>query len=90
MIFAAIDSSSIQVHYLRLSYRTQKDRYLPVDGTMIPIGNFSAVKNTPFDFTNQEYSEVGDRIEAANGYDVCFELKKTVSIFFGLLTNTTK
>lgn len=56
------------------------NRFLPVDSTLIPIGNYEAVANTPFDFLKP--TAIGARIaDSSNiqikfglGYDHCWVL----------------
>ena len=49
------------------------DNYTPVDSTLIPTGQISSVKNTPFDFTKAE--KIGSRIDSVKGgYDHNFVL----------------
>jgi len=55
------------------------DRYVPVDETLIPLGDLEPVEGTPFDFT--EPTVVGKRIDAdhpqivnGKGYDHCWVL----------------
>lgn len=50
------------------------DRYTPVNGDLIPTGETVAVANTPFDFT--EWHKIGERIEAAGGYDHNFVINR--------------
>ncbi|NUQ66511.1 MAG: galactose mutarotase [Pirellulales bacterium] len=47
------------------------DRYLPVDATLIPLGELRPVRGTPMDFTVSR--RIGSRIgEVAGGYDHCY------------------
>ncbi len=53
------------------------DRFLPVDSTLIPLGDLQVVNDTPFDFTKP--TEIGLRINEddlqilrGNGYDHCW------------------
>jgi aldose 1-epimerase len=54
------------------------DRYLPVDGTLIPLGRLDPVKGTPFDFTKSK--PIGkdmvpfDPVKTEGGYDHCYVL----------------
>ncbi len=55
------------------------DRFLPVDETLIPLGNLEPVKGTPFDFTTAQ--SIGSRIHEKHvqlingkGYDHCWVL----------------
>ena len=51
------------------------DRYLPVDGTLIPLGELKAVHGTPMDFTSPQ--RIGSRIaQVPGGYDHCYVLNK--------------
>ncbi|MBA4746031.1 MAG: galactose mutarotase [Muricauda sp.] len=57
------------------------DTYLPVDGGLIPTGEFREVAGTPFDF--KEPKSIGEEIEADNeqldlggGYDHCWVLNE--------------
>lgn len=67
--------SSALNHLLRLD----ADRYLPVDETLIPMGGYEPVANTPMDF--REMKPIGRDIEAeyeqlriGSGYDHCWVL----------------
>lgn len=49
--------------------------YIPVDDTLIPIGEIASVKDTPFEFRNKPY-RIGDRMKEISegenyGYDHC-------------------
>jgi len=56
------------------------DRYTPVDSTLIPTGQISSVKGTPFDFTVPH--TIGERIaQVPGGYDHNFVLNKNDSSF---------
>lgn len=57
------------------------DKFLPVDTTLIPLGELRPVKGTAFDFTKPH--KIGERINAneeqiktGGGYDHCFVLNK--------------
>jgi len=60
------------------------DKFVPVDTTLIPLGDLRPVQGTPFDFTTPH--KIGERINADNdqlkaggagaGYDHCFVLNK--------------
>ena len=51
------------------------DRYLPVDETLIPLGQLRPVQGTPMDFTTPH--AIGSRIARVNrGYDHCYVLNK--------------
>jgi aldose 1-epimerase len=51
------------------------DRYLPVDETLIPLGELRSVKGTPMDFTASH--TIGSRIaQVEGGYDHCYVLNK--------------
>lgn len=50
------------------------DRYLPVDDTLIPLGELRSVQGTPMDFTSPQ--AIGSRIDQVpGGYDHCYVLK---------------
>jgi aldose 1-epimerase len=52
------------------------DRYLPVDETLIPLGNIASVKGTPLDYST-ELRTIGSRIaEVKDGYDHCYVLNE--------------
>ncbi|ASV74877.1 Aldose 1-epimerase [Thermogutta terrifontis] len=52
------------------------DRYLPVDDTLIPLGEMAPVEGTPFDF--RQPKPIGRDIEkTGGGYDHCFVLNKS-------------
>ena len=66
-------SSTILDHALTI----HADRFVPVNGALIPTGELRAVRGTPFDFTSSR--RIGERIEAddqqlknAKGYDHTF------------------
>ena len=49
------------------------DRFLPVDDTLIPLGQLDPVKGTPMDFTAPK--KIGkDLAQVAGGYDHCYVL----------------
>ncbi|WP_299796567.1 aldose epimerase family protein [uncultured Maribacter sp.] len=55
------------------------DKFVPVDSTLIPIGNLASVEDSPFDFRKMRF--IGDAINADNeqinlgvGYDHCWVL----------------
>ena len=65
------------------------DHFLSVDSTLIPTGELTPVKNTPFDFTNP--TGIGERIEENNeqlkrglGYDHCWVLNENTDEAAGL------
>ena len=50
------------------------DNYIPVDSTLIPLGNIESVKGTPFDFTTPELvglriNDPNTQLRYAHGYD---------------------
>jgi aldose 1-epimerase len=52
------------------------DGYIPVDGTLIPLGEIATVKGTPMDFVSKPMT-IGSRIaEVKGGYDHCYVLNK--------------
>jgi aldose 1-epimerase len=52
------------------------DGYLPVDDTLIPLGNIAPVKGTPMDFASKPMT-IGSRIaELQGGYDHCYVINK--------------
>jgi len=65
------DSGGVLEHSLRIN----ADFITPMDDTLIPTGEITSVKNTPFDFT--ELIEVGKYIKegSADGYDHNFVLR---------------
>jgi aldose 1-epimerase len=66
-----VKAGNILGHELMLN----ANRYLPVDDTLIPIGELRAVKGSPMDFT--EPKAIGARIEQVKGgYDHCYVLNK--------------
>lgn len=74
---SAGQSNTILNHLLKI----KAEKYLPVDTTMIPLGEPEKVEGTPFDFNNS--TPVGERIEAEHpqikigmGYDHCWVLKE--------------
>ena len=63
------------------------DNYTPVDTTLIPTGEISPVKNTPFDFTSA--TKIGLRIDSVKGgYDHNFVLNKKDSSLTKVATLT--
>jgi aldose 1-epimerase len=61
------NSGTILQHRLQLF----ADSYIPVDGTLIPLGGVESVRGTPFDF--RESHPIGEFLEGARGgYDHCF------------------
>lgn len=72
-------SGSILNHLLQIN----AEQFLPVDSTLIPLGNKESVVGTPFDFKNGEI--IGSRIDEEDlqlkngkGYDHNFVLNKSV------------
>jgi len=71
-------SGSINDHYLTIN----ADKYTPVDATLIPTGELTSVKETPFDFTKG--STIGARLDTTTneqlkfgkGYDHNYRLNK--------------
>jgi len=64
-----VSSGAVLDHQLQLNC----DRFLAVDETLIPTGEFTAVSGTPLDF--QSLRRIGERIAqlpATKGYDHCF------------------
>lgn len=71
------DFGNIYEHKLKLN----ADYYLHVTDNFIPQGNFSEVKNTPFDFTNfktigKDINKNHTQLIKGKGYDHNFVLKK--------------
>ncbi len=50
------------------------ERYTPVNATLIPTGEIAPVAGTAFDFT--DWHKIGERIEAAGGYDHNFVINR--------------
>ncbi len=73
------ESYTILDHHLKI----EASSYLPVREDLIPTGEISAVKNTPFDFRRMR--RIGDSIDEAGGYDHCFVLDSS-----GFLTRTAE
>jgi aldose 1-epimerase len=71
---AGVDGASVEPildHVIMI----HADRYLPVDPTRIPTGEFAPVEGTPLDF--RQPTPIGQRIAQANGakgggYDQCY------------------
>jgi aldose 1-epimerase len=68
-------SQKITNHILQIN----ADRFIPVDPTLIPMGELASVENTPFDFRDPKH--IGKDINAENvqikrgkGYDHCWVL----------------
>jgi aldose 1-epimerase len=68
------ESLSILDHYLEIDASS----YLPVKKDLIPSGEITAVKNTPFDFRTMK--RIGDSIDKTGGYDHCFVLDSSGSL----------
>jgi len=49
------------------------DSVTMTDTTLIPTGELTAVQGTPFDFTTSH--TIGERLEAAGGYDINYKLR---------------
>lgn len=72
-------NGDILSHELQIS----ADKFLPVDATLIPLGNLQDVKGTPFDFTTPHV--IGERIndttdvqiKRGGGYDHCWVFTDT-------------
>ncbi len=64
---ASAGSGDVLGHRLTLN----ADRYLPVDDTLIPLGELRAVEGTPMDFIQPK--AIGSRIDQVEGgYDHCY------------------
>lgn len=55
------------------------DKYIPVDGGLIPIGELASVEDTPFDFRKakligQDINAENQQIELGGGFDHCWVL----------------
>lgn len=66
-------SKKILNHELRLN----ADKFLPVDSTQIPLGNYHSVVNTPFDFSSSkmiglDFDANNEQLKIGNGYDHCW------------------
>ncbi|MEK9612701.1 MAG: aldose epimerase family protein [Flavobacteriaceae bacterium] len=66
-------TSSILDHKLKLN----ADAYLPVDKTLIPLGEIHSVKDTPFDFRafkliGKDIDDKEEQIKRGLGYDHCW------------------
>lgn len=58
------------------------DKYTPVDNTLIPLGENTPVKGTPFDFTiakpiGRDINQQNEQLKFGGGYDHNFVLNKT-------------
>jgi aldose 1-epimerase len=73
--FNLAGAGTIHDHLLRLA----AERYLPVDGELIPLGEQRSVQNTPFDFSRARSIGSGlsadeAQLKLAGGYDHCWVL----------------
>ena len=69
---AGAGAGDILGHVLMLN----ADRFLPVDDTLIPLGEPRSVKDTPMDFTSPQ--TIGSRIDQVEGgYDHCYILRRS-------------
>lgn len=69
---AGAGAGDILGHVLMLN----ADRFLPVDDTLIPLGEPRSVKDTPMDFTMPQ--PIGSRIDQVEGgYDHCYILRRS-------------
>ena len=76
-------TTTINDHELTLA----ADEFLPTDQTLIPIGQFAPVADSPFDFTTA--TVIGERIDAPSiplqfgkGYDHCWVLREGEGVRF--------
>lgn len=66
-------SKQILDHELQLN----ADKFLPIDSTQIPLGNYQSVVGTPFDFSapkiiGRDIEIKNEQLEKGNGYDHCW------------------
>lgn len=71
--------SSMKSDVLAHELRINADKFLPVDSTLIPIGDMAEVKGSPFDF--RHYKPIGrdihndhEQLTFGQGYDHCWVL----------------
>ncbi|MDG1760960.1 MAG: galactose mutarotase [Flavobacteriaceae bacterium] len=66
-------AAQILDHELQLN----ADKYLPLDNTQIPVGNYQSVVGTPFDFSTpktigRDIEDKNKQLEIGSGYDHCW------------------
>ena len=71
-------TSQILDHELMLN----ADAFLPIDENQIPTGAYTAVMQTPFDFSSfksmgQDFNAKSNQLKMGNGYDHCFVINSS-------------
>ncbi|WP_299550609.1 aldose epimerase family protein [Seonamhaeicola sp.] len=76
-------SGNTEEDTLNHELRIYSDRYLPVNETLIPIGEIADVENTPFDFRafkkiGKDIDQENEQLKIGQGYDHCWVINESV------------